>query len=107
MSEDNKVSKTKLVRELLEKNPALKPMDIVKIMGEKGVEITNRYVSIIKNKVKNTRSEKKISLPKRRLNSSKHDNSDLNDLIAVKGLYETIGSDRIIAAVKALEQLMG
>lgn len=105
MSED-KVSKTKLVRELLEKNPSLKPMDIVKIMGDKGVEITNRYVSIIKNKVKNTRVEKKISLPKRRLNAQ-HQNSDLGDLMAVKDLYESIGSDRIIAAVKALEHIIG
>lgn len=106
MVEDNKVSKSKLVCELLDKDPTLKPMDIVKIMGEKGIEITNRYVSIIKNKAKNSRGEKKVSVAKRRMNSKREDSS-LNDILAVKSLYESIGGERILSAVETLEKIIG
>lgn len=109
MSDENKVSKTQLVRELLDKDPTLKPMDIVKIMGEKGVEINNRYVSIIKNKIKNVKSgDKKVSVAKRRMGGSKHEASgSLNDILAIKDIYDSIGSERIISAVKALEKIVG
>jgi hypothetical protein len=104
--EENKVSKSKLVCELLDKNPSLKPMDIVKIMGEQGVKINNRYVSIIKNKHK--KGGKKISLAKRRMNSSKsYENLGVDDMLSVKSLYDSIGADRIVAAVRALEQIVG
>lgn len=102
-----KISKSEVVRDLLEKDPSLKPMDIVKIMGEKGIEITNRYVSIIKNKVKNSKGEKKISAAKRRFNSNREHDSNINDILAVKSLYESIGAERIISAVNALEQIVG
>lgn len=103
----DKVSKSDVVRDLLEKNPSLKPMDIVKIMGEKGIEITNRYVSIIKNKIKKSKGEKKISAAKRRFNSGHDKDLNINDMLAVKSLYESMGADRILSAVKALEQIVG
>lgn len=103
----DKVSKSEVVRDLLEKDPSLKPMDVVKIMGEKGIEITNRYVSIIKNKVKKSKGEKKISAAKRRFNSSHSNDSNISDMLAVKSLYESMGADRIIEAVKAIEQIVG
>jgi len=105
MSEEKKVSKTKMVKEILEQNPSLKPMDIVKIMSEKGIEIDNKYVSIIKSKIK-TGNKKPISVAKRRMSGHKSNVSDsFEDLIAVKNLYDTMGADRIISAVKAIEKI--
>jgi hypothetical protein len=105
MSEEKKVSKTKMVKDILEQNPSLKPMDIVKIMSEKGVEIDNKYVSIIKSKIK-TGNKKPVSVAKRRMSGHKSNMSDsFDDLLAVKSLYDSIGADRIISAVKAIEKL--
>ena len=105
MSEEKKVSKTKMVKDILEQNPSLKPMDIVKIMSEKGVEIDNKYVSIIKSKIK-TGNKKPISVAKRRMSGHKSNMADsFEDLLAVKSLYDSIGGDRIISAVKAIEKI--
>lgn len=104
--EEKKFSKTKMVKDILEQNPSLKPMDIVKIMSEKGVEINNKYVSIIKSKISTSKKSKPISVAKRRMGDHKSNMSDsFEDLLAIKNLYNSIGADRIIYAVKTLEKL--
>lgn len=112
-----KKTKTSMVQELLEKNPALKPAEISKILSEKGIDIKNSAISVIKNRLK----KKPKTLAKRRMPFAKiakkrsvspkivktnisQDNS-FSDLIAVKDLYCSMGADRIISAIKALEKL--
>lgn len=104
-------NKASIVRDLLEKNPSLKPMDIVKIMGEKNIEISNRYVSIIKNKIKKSANgaERKISVAKRRMNlkNSGSLDSNIGDMLAIKSLYDSMGAERLKIAVDALEKIVG
>ena len=103
MSEEKKVSKTKMVKDILEQNPSLKPMDIVKIMSDKGVQIDNKYVSIIKSQIKTGNKNKPISVAKRRMGKSNVNNS-FEDLFAVKSLYDSMGAERIISAIRAIEK---
>jgi hypothetical protein len=103
--EEKKISKTKMVKDILSQDPTLKPMDIVKIMSEKGITIDNKYVSIIKSKIK-TGNKKPVSVAKRRMSGHKSNMADsFEDLLAVKSLYDSLGADRIISAVKAIEKI--
>lgn len=110
-----KKTKTSMVKELLEKNPSLKPAEISKILLDKGVDIKNSAISVIKNRLK----KKPKTVAKRRMptvriakkrtiktSAKSIEHADLfSDLIAVKDLYKSIGAARIIAAVEALDKI--
>lgn len=104
-----KKTKTSMVQELLEKNPSLKPVDISKILLEKGVDLKNSAVSVIKNrlkkKIKPVAKKRSIDAVKSASNKKSEAEVDFSDLIAIKQLYKSMGSEKIIAAVKALDKI--
>ena len=53
MTPETKINKTDMIRDIVTKNPEAKPADIVKQLAEKGVKITNTFVSVVKSRMKN------------------------------------------------------
>jgi hypothetical protein len=45
-----RLNKSAMVRELLEKNPDARPVEIARQLSERGIELTNTYASILKSK---------------------------------------------------------
>lgn len=123
MTPETKINKTDMIRDIVTKNPEAKPADIVKQLAEKGVKITNTFVSVVKSRMKNPpkakpKQARPIGAAKRRRigakkarpvarvkKSAKADLANYEDLMLVKGLTNKISIDNIIAAANALKKL--
>jgi len=115
-----KVNKTSMIRDLITKNPSAKPTEIVKELAEKGIKVTNTFVSVTKSRMKNPlpKKSKVMAAGKRRKASPKKGFSAkkarrhtygnqpiIEHMLLVKGLAEKMSVEDIISAANALKKL--
>ena len=116
-----KVNKTSMIRDLITKNPSAKPSEIVKELAEKGIEVTNTFVSVTKSRMKNPlpKKSKVMAAGKRRRKASpkkgfsakkarRHTYGNqpiIEHMLLVKGLAEKMSVEDIISAANALKKL--
>ena len=118
-----KVNKTSMIRDLIAKNPSAKPAEIVKELAEKGIEVTNTFVSVTKSRMKNplpkkskvmaagkrrrkVSSKKGFSAKKSRRGHNRYSTQPvIEHMLLVKGLTEKMSVDDIISAANALKKL--
>jgi len=124
-SETPKINKTGMIRDIIAKNPSAMPSDIVKELAEKGIKVTNSFVSVTKSRTKNP-SKKKVAIAAgkrrrkaptsnvlsakkaRRGSNRRHNNQPqpmIENMLLVKGLTEKMSIDDIIAAANAVKKL--
>ena len=125
-SETPKINKTGMIRDIIAKNPSAMPSDIVKELAEKGIKVTNSFVSVTKSRTKNPSKKKAViaagkrrrkappskvlSAKKARRGSANRYNSNqpqpmIENMLLVKGLTEKMSIDDIIAAANAVKKL--
>ena len=108
-----KVNKTSMIRDFIANNPSAKPTEIVKGLADKGVLVTNTFVSVTKSRMKNPipkKSMKVMAASKRRHFSAKKASRfdcqpGVEHLLLVKGLTKKMSIDDIIFAANALKKL--